>query len=402
MEQNFDPNLQANLPQTPNKFPTWAIVVLSVVTTALAVGLVVYFFTNNNQRFDNQITDNEPGTPTPTKNSATSNLPPQLAFAVSTQDALEGDKNIFILDEGNRQLISDAKECGKVSPTILSFSPSNKNLVFTCTIQNGNTYIIDLTNKRKKLLINKQVGIIKWTSNNEFYFVDNFNPTLVQKMNSDGTGLTTVLNLTDKTQGGSIQNLQISPNKQKILLSLNFDAFDPDDPKNGIYVFDLSNAELRRVIAGDHPVWVSNETFIFFDKSAFWKMKASGGELTKVVDTGVSFLENVKVNNGILLFTASGAPEKNAFNKTKSVFIFDLKNFRIKQVPLKVSIPERFAAILIYDLAEDGSKIAFRFFSTGGAITSPYKLLYTADLSSGIVEEATQMDEFALSAAWAY
>jgi hypothetical protein len=66
MEQNFDPNSQPNLPQTPSKFPTWAIIVLSVVVTALVVGAATYFLTKNNQ----QVATVTP-TPTPTANQTT-------------------------------------------------------------------------------------------------------------------------------------------------------------------------------------------------------------------------------------------------------------------------------------------------------------------------------------------
>ncbi|PJE57504.1 MAG: hypothetical protein COU82_01650 [Candidatus Portnoybacteria bacterium CG10_big_fil_rev_8_21_14_0_10_38_18] len=76
MEQNFDPNSQPNLQQTPSKFPTWAVVVLSVVVTALVVGLATYFLTKNNPQIanvtptstpiENQITPTN--TPEPTAN----------------------------------------------------------------------------------------------------------------------------------------------------------------------------------------------------------------------------------------------------------------------------------------------------------------------------------------------
>ncbi|HLC44615.1 MAG TPA: hypothetical protein VJK50_02120, partial [Patescibacteria group bacterium] len=72
MEQNFDPNSQPNLPQTPGKFPTWAVVVSSVVITALVVGLATYFFTKNNQ----QVANVTP-TPTPTENPITPTNTPE-------------------------------------------------------------------------------------------------------------------------------------------------------------------------------------------------------------------------------------------------------------------------------------------------------------------------------------
>jgi len=72
MEQNFDPNSQPNLPQTPSKFPTWVIVVSSVVVTALVVGMATYFLTKNNQ----QVANVTP-TPTPTENPITPTNTPE-------------------------------------------------------------------------------------------------------------------------------------------------------------------------------------------------------------------------------------------------------------------------------------------------------------------------------------
>ncbi len=68
MEQNFDPNSQPNLPQTPSKFPTWAIVLLSVIITALIVGLATYSFVKK----DKEVANNN----VPTQSNNNVNTPP--------------------------------------------------------------------------------------------------------------------------------------------------------------------------------------------------------------------------------------------------------------------------------------------------------------------------------------
>jgi len=84
MEQNFDPNSQPNLPQTPSKFPTWATILISVVVTALVVGLATYSFVKKDKEIanNNQVTP----TPTPTENQTTPTPTP-------TQTSNDGTEN---------------------------------------------------------------------------------------------------------------------------------------------------------------------------------------------------------------------------------------------------------------------------------------------------------------------
>ncbi len=53
MEQNFDPNSQVNLPRTPDKFPTWVIALITIIITALIVGLATYLFIKNKKEVAN-------------------------------------------------------------------------------------------------------------------------------------------------------------------------------------------------------------------------------------------------------------------------------------------------------------------------------------------------------------
>ena len=84
-------------PQTPTKFPTWATVLISVVATALVVGLATYYFVKNDEEVanNNQIVKEE-------NSSANNNLN-------------NGGKNFpsFFIREGNNYVLYTYKSNGK-------------------------------------------------------------------------------------------------------------------------------------------------------------------------------------------------------------------------------------------------------------------------------------------------
>lgn len=99
MEQNLNQNLPPIQPQSSSKFPTWAIVLISIFATGIVVGLGTYYFLNR----DENLVNNQPPTdnkqtesPLPTTTQNGNQVSEGFVYMKSLTDSPQGQADIIV------------------------------------------------------------------------------------------------------------------------------------------------------------------------------------------------------------------------------------------------------------------------------------------------------------------
>ncbi|OGE80386.1 MAG: hypothetical protein A2660_01880 [Candidatus Doudnabacteria bacterium RIFCSPHIGHO2_01_FULL_45_18] len=293
MEQNIDPNSPSNPQQMPKKFPTWAIVVLTIAITALIVGAATYFIGRSNKQVVNNNQTNS--TPTQSQNTNSNNTTQVEIFSktIVFQDnmATTRDPNTqlfsYNLETGARKQLTDnsSKQNGSEA-----YSPTSHLLAYIKLVKEGRT-------------ISGDCGLGA-TTNNCVYEKPKYQ---VQIIDADSNKLAMQGDETEQQDA----TLSFSLDGQKL-------AYITND--NRLAIFDL-NKHTKKYLPANQAnqntrdvVWDKDGINLYFINGSIYKLNSSDGTIAVVYQGNFSSRDNVFPSATKLKLTLDGNSLAFIFN----------------------------------------------------------------------------------------
>jgi|GEM_PF-1567613 Tol biopolymer transport system component len=269
MEQNLNQNPVPIQPQPSNKFPTWAIVLISVLVTGIAVASGTYYFLNRDKNLTNnqpQPTSQQTESPLPSNTKNGNQVSDGFVYMKSLTDSPHGQADIIVsnFDGSTRSKIqtvpkyvgplddNDVSETGKIvystfsdtgesilvsdkgaTPRNILILPQGKSVESTKISPDGQKIVYSLLN---------------WGNNN---FTEQ-----LWVMNADGADNKMIIDDTGRyiVEQGPFRLAPLAWSKDKTKVYM-ITTTDSEATPRGMYVADLATAKIQKAKTPNVTLW---------------------------------------------------------------------------------------------------------------------------------------------------
>ncbi len=269
MEQNLNQNPVPIQPQPSNKFPTWAIVLISVLVTGIAVASGTYYFLNR----DKNLTNNQPQpfgqqteSPLPSNTQNGNQVSDSFVYMKSLTDSPQGQADIIVsnFDGSTKSKIqtvskyvgplddNDVSETGKI--VYSTFSDTGESIWVS---DKGATPRSILTLPQGKSVESTKISpdgqkiaysLLNWGNNN---FTEQ-----LWVMNADGTDNKMIIDDTGRyiVEQGPFRLAPLAWSKDRTKVYM-ITTTDSEATPRGMYVADLATAKIQKAKTPNVTLW---------------------------------------------------------------------------------------------------------------------------------------------------
>ncbi len=269
MEQNLNQNPVPIQPEPPKKFPTWVIVLISVLATGIVVASGTYYFltrdktaVNNEPSVTNQPTEN----PTPTTSQNGNQVSEGFVYMKSLTDSPQGQADIIVsnFDGSSKSKVQTVpKYVGPLDDNDVS---QNGRIVYSTFSDTGESVWVSdkgasprniLTLPKGKSVESTKISpdgekiaysLLNWGNNN---FTEQ-----LWIMNADGTDNKMVIDDTGKyiVEQGPFRLAPVAWSKDKSKVYM-ITTTDSEATPRGMYVADLATAKIQKAKTPNITLW---------------------------------------------------------------------------------------------------------------------------------------------------
>lgn len=270
MEQNLNQNPIPTEPQPKNKFPTWVIVLISVLATGVVAASGTYYFLNR----DNNIVNNEPTTnqptvsPSPITSQNRNQISEGFVYMKSLNDsnAFQGEADIIVSNFDGSSKLKIQTIPHYTSPMDDNDVSQNGKVVYsTIGEKEENIWVSDKGSEPRKIFTSPQgkyiestvispdgqkiaYSLLNWSSNNS--------TEQLWTINVDGSDNKLVIDDTGRfiVEQGPFRLAPIAWSKDNTKIYLHTTT-DSEATPRGLYVADLATTKIQKAKTPNITLW---------------------------------------------------------------------------------------------------------------------------------------------------